>query len=345
MRRNLCLCALAIAAVAGAVTGRAALADDETRDVTIQIAAPLEAADCSASPATITVLGLVIDVSAASIETQNTVAPTPVPTPQPGDDGTHSHSGGVTGGQPTGCYYYCPPSPTVTPQATVSCGSLVIGQTVEVKLTGDAAPLTAVEVRQDGSAVEPEIQAPVQAIAAQSIMLLGLSIDISGAGLDGADDSGESSQPIDPTQLVIGQFVEVKLASTSAPLEATALELKNFTNRLILDLSDADGNAINDVDANGNSLDDIQVDVSDMVIVETSAGINATAPPSRQWKRVRLHVDTPGSLSIGGLPTGAATIIVRRLHDGVTSVGRRGAMVGANGSRLIHLQLHPVRSH
>lgn len=343
MRRNLCLCALAMAAIAGAVSRRPALADDETRDVTTRITAPLEAADCAATPATITVLGLVIDVSAATIEAQSSAPPTPTPAPQPGDDGTHSHSGGgVTGGQPTGCYYYCTPSPTATPQSSASCGTLVLGQTVEVTLAGDAAPLAAIDVRQDGNQTEPELQAPVQAIDAGAITLLGLNVDVSGAGLDGSDDTGVSSQPIALTQLVTGQFVEVELGSASAPLKAAALEVKNFANQLQLDVRDANGNAIDDVDVNRDPVDDVQVDISDMVIVQSSTGVNTA--PSRQLKRVRLHAVANGGLTLGGLPTGAATIIVRRLSNGVTSADRRGAMVTANGSRVIHLRLHPLRS-
>src|SRR5205814_8556043 len=79
---------------------RHSVADDETGDTDIDIQAPLEAADCGASPPTITVLGLTIDVSAATFG-HGDGADDPTPTPEAVDDGGVSHSGGS---RPPGCY-------------------------------------------------------------------------------------------------------------------------------------------------------------------------------------------------------------------------------------------------
>lgn len=109
------------------------LADDETQDTEITVRATLDATDCAATPATITVLGLTIDVSTATIDAQHGTA----------DDGsaddssTSHHGGGGRGGNdvaPGGCYYCATPPPTPTPTAapvaagTSGCAALVVGQ-------------------------------------------------------------------------------------------------------------------------------------------------------------------------------------------------------------------------
>ncbi len=348
MKRNALISLVSIFVLAlAALSSRPAAADDETQDVDIKIVAPLDATDCTASPPTITVLGLTIDVSGATIDVQASATPVPTPaaTPSPGDDGTHHSSRPAGNPQQPGCYYYCAPTPPAAQPTSAGCAALVLNQIVEVKLPSDALPLTATAVKQDGSQSEDEVQAPIQSIdtAGQTITVLGLTIDVSGAGVDGADDSGSSSTPIDLTQLQQGQFVEVKLASNTPPLTATELEVKNFANQLEIEMDDANGNAIDDVDAAGNPVDDITVDVSDMVVVQNPPAANGTST-GRKLKRIHLHAGTNGSVALTGLPTGAATITVTRTNNGVTTVGRRGLMVWANTTRSIRLRLRS-RSH
>jgi hypothetical protein len=176
-------------------------ADSGGDESEIEIKAPLEAVNCTAVPPTITVLGLTIDISQASIGQ--------------GDGEDETSSGTV-----------------------LTCDALVVGQVVEVELASDLANtttglLTALKVDAEGEECEDDdcvdIQAPIQAAdpVGQTITLLGLTIDISQAEIDGDDDE-EAGQGLDPTQLIVGQFVEVKLASNQSPLTATEIEIKNF---------------------------------------------------------------------------------------------------------------------
>lgn len=347
MKRNALISLVSISAlVIAAFSARPVAADDETHDVEIKIVAPLDAADCSASPPTISVLGLTIDVSAATIEAQSSATPVPTPTtpPTPGDDGTHHGSRPVPSpGQP-GCYYYCPPTPLAAQPNSAGCSALTVGQAVEVKLGSDALPLVATDVKQDTSSPsEDEVQAPLQGAdaTAQTITVLGLTIDVSGAGVDGSDDDGSSSTPIDLTQLTQGQFVDVKLASSTAPLTATQLEVKNFTNQIAVEMDDANGNALDDVDAAGNPVDDITADVSELVVVQNPPAANGTST-GRRLKRIRLHAGTNGTLALTGLPTGTAVIRVTRTSNGVTTIGRRGVIVRGNTTRSVRIRLRPL---
>ena len=332
-------------------------ADDETHDTEIRITAPIDSTSCGTTPPTITVLGLSIDVSGAGFDatTSSSATPSPTPAATAGDDGTKTHGGRVTGGAPTStCYYYCPPS---VPTPSAGCAALVAGQTVEVKVKTDGASLTATEVDQKAGAANVEVQAPIKSIDAtvKQIAILGLSVDVSGAGLDGSDDKDETSQPIDLSELVSGQFVEVQLVSSVPPLVATALDVKNFTNQIEVSIEDSNGNPIEDVDGNGNVVDDVKVDVIETVSVLSTAptpvptpltyyGVPigpppAVATPARELKQLHLHTGSHGSLTVSGLPTGRATILVKRSHGRIVTVARRNVVVRGNSSRSVHLHL------
>ena len=348
---------LAVAvAMIPAVPAHRAVADDETHDTEIKVQAVLDAVSCDAVPPTITVLGMTIDVSTARIEGPGSTAPdsTPSATPEPGDDGNHSHGGGSNDPLPGGCYY-CPrpstpvPTPAVpnaVPAAT-GCAALVAGQPVEVTLASDRTPLVATEVKQDGQGnaqikdTPIRIEAPIREIdaTAETITVLGLTIDVASAELNGADDesSDGNSQPIDFSRLMMGQFVEVKLASSAAPLTATELELKNFTNQVQVEIEDASGNAVQDVDDDGNPVDDIQVDIIETIMVQNPA---APAGTPRVKKVLQLHTTSNGIRRLGGLASGHAKIQVTRVNHGVISRGRRRFPVRGNTARFVHVRLH-----
>jgi hypothetical protein len=342
---------LAKLAIGGAVFATVALpthrvaADDETHDTEIRITAPIDSTSCGATPSTITVLGLSIDVSSARFDAtaSSSAAPSPTPAATAGDDGTKTHGGRVSGGSPTStCYYYCPPS---VPTPSAGCAALVAGQTVEVKVKADGASLTATEVGQKTGAANVEVQAPIQTIDAtlKQITILGLTVDVSGAGLDGSDDKDETSQPIDLSELVSGQFVEVQLVSSVPPLVATELDVKNFANQIEVSIEDRDGHPIDDVDGN----ETVSVSSTAPTPVPTPPtyyGVPiglppAVATPARERKQLHLHGSSHGRVTVSGLPTGRATILVKRSHGGIVTVARRNVVVRSNSSRSVHLQL------
>jgi hypothetical protein len=343
--------ALAIAAL----PAQRAAADDETHDTEIRITAPIDTTNCAATPATITVLGLSIDVSAAGFDVASSATATPTATPAAtaADDGTRGH-GSKSSRFPTtpGCYYYCPTPPPS------SCPSLVAGQTVEVKLKSDSTPLVATEVSQNVSAANVAVQAPIQTInaATSELTILGLTVDVSGAGLAGSDDRDEASQPIDVSELIAGQFAEVQLTGATPPLVAAELEVKNFANQIDVSVEDSSGKRVEDVDAHGNAIDDVSVDVVQTVSVVSGAPAPAptpltyygvpigpapapTAPVSHESKHLRLRGTSNGRLTVSGLATGRAIIVITRVHGGVTTQARRAIAVKSNIHRSVHLRL------
>ncbi|MBI1814627.1 MAG: hypothetical protein HYR72_06595 [Deltaproteobacteria bacterium] len=349
MKTTMQLSVLAATVLALALSpARRAAADDETFDTEIKMQASLDATNCDATPPTVTVLGLTIDVSTATIEVESGAAD-----PGEADDSTsHRHgSGGGNDPAPGGCYY-CAPPPTPTPTAapiaapiTNGCAGLVVGKLVEVRLASDSTPLIATSVKQTGNGnAETEIKAPIQGIDAGSITLLGLSVDVSGAGIDGSDNDDQSSEAIDPSQLMVGQFAEVKLASSTLPLVATELEVKNFANQVEVEIEDNHGNAINDVDDDGNPVDDISVDVVALTTVQNPTPANTAVGTvgGRTGKRLHFHTNANGNCTLNGLPTGFAKVVVTRVQAGTTSVSRRIARVRGNETRRIRIRLRPI---
>lgn len=343
-RRNIHRTLIAATAVAVAtLPAYRAFADDETDDVEIKLVAPLDATDCAATPATITVLGLAIDVSAARIETQSSGGAGAVSSPilaSGGDDGEgHNgrHGGDVTPNCPT--YYGCTTQPTPVPTPVVSgCAALVVGQIVEVELASDNAPLKATQVKQGGGDTRIKIEAPIQAVSADGLTLtvLGLNIGIGAAELNGTDDHGDdnANQPIDASELMVGAFVEVRLASNAAPLTATELELKNFSNQVEVEVEDAHGQHINDVDRNGSPVNSVQVDVLEAIVVAP-----AGSTPQHVRKLVHFHSTSNGRFTLCGLPTGRARIVVSRVHDGVTELDRRNVTIRGDRSSATRVRL------
>ncbi len=102
MKHNVLVSFAAVAALTlGALPAHRAAADTGGDQESTAIVAPLDATDCSATPPTISLLGLTIDVSSADF-------------------------GGA------------------------SCTDLVVGQIVEVTLASSSPPLSATEVHQEG---------------------------------------------------------------------------------------------------------------------------------------------------------------------------------------------------
>lgn len=273
-----------------------AVADDEGENTKIEIKAPLEAVNCAGVPPTITVLGLVIDIGQAKIEND-----------EEEDDDVNEIPG--------------------------VCADLVVGHVVEVRLASDlpnttTGLLTALKVEEEGEDCDDddcvEVEAPIQAVdqIGQTITVLGLVIDISHAEIEGDDDDdeGEGGSQADASQLIVGQFVEVELASSQAPFVADEIEIKNFGNEVELEVVDADGNEVEDDD------DDVEIQVT--VTATASAPAPGVKAPSKGGKKVlKFHARSNGSTVLNGLPTGAAKVVVTRLRDGRKSTAKASAKI------------------
>jgi len=227
---------LVLLALAFVLAPASRVAAHEEGNSVITLRAPLDAADCAATPPTITVLGLTIDVSTASIHAGGDDGED-----GEGDDGDDEDGNG--GG----------------------CAALVPGALVRVVLASDATPLVATQVKQIGEDDEGvEIRAPIQAddSGAMTVTLLGLVIDVSTAGLDGG------APPVDFTKVVVGQIAEAHLDATKLPaLVATTLEVTDVGSDVDVEVDDPSGTEIddptNDVDVN--------VDITKTVTVHNGA--------------------------------------------------------------------------
>lgn len=281
----------------GAFAVRLAVADENPENVKIQIKAPLEAVDCVSTPATITLLGLTIDISLATFDAD--------------EDG-----------------------------AILTCADLTVGRVVEATLASDIGPLSALKIDAEGEECEAEdcveIEAPIQAIdptPPATITVLGLVVDISQADLEADDEEGT---PIDLSQLIVGQFVEMKLASNQPPLVATELEVKNFNNAVDLELLDSKGIEVND---------DVGIDVSVTATIASNAPAGAlsarTAKPAT--KVFKFHARSNGRIILHGLPTGSAKIVVTRLNGRAKSKATSSATILADTTQPLSVKLKPSR--
>ena len=268
--------------VATAFAVQFAVADSGGDGAEIEIKAPVEAVNCLGVPPTVTLLGLIIDVS------------------QVKDD----------------------------EDEPFNCASLVVGQVVEVGLASDVPNattglLTAVEIEQEGDEGCGEddcvkIEGPIQSVdpVGHTITILGLTIDISQANIDG-DDEGEDDQPSAPLTLIAGQFVEVKLASNVPPLVATEIEVKNSGTGIEVDVVDQNGNEIEDDD------DDVQVVATVTPIVSKTAGIKSKGGK----KTLTFSAHSNGKVRLSGLPAGKAKLAITRIHATGKSTGKASALI------------------
>ncbi len=296
------------AAIVLAFDASAVRANDEGKDVAVKVEAALEAAACTGSPATVTLLGLNIDVTKAKFEV--------------GDDGGDDDDDVSIPG---------------------ACTGLITGARVEAKLVDDIDPLTAIEVEQEGDDDDDgsELQAPLQAVdpASGQITVLGLNIDASAAALDGEDDDcdEDGAQPLDLSQLTLGQFVEVHLDESKLPaLVATRLEVKNFTNQIEIDLEDEHGEDIDDDSPT------VKADAAVTVMVRIPARKGQRARVVRQT--VHINQTAKGRFTLSGLPKGMAKIQITRELGGVKWAARRNVKVLPDTTRTVRIRLRKTRA-
>ncbi len=195
-------------AVAILATGTVVAKADETQDVAVKIKAPVTSTACTATPPTISVLTLNVDVSQAVFD--------------------------VEGGQAATCASLVPGQTVEV--AVVNDSEPLEATKVDVESSDESE--MEMEIQAPVQAVDP---------TAQTLTLLGLGIDASSAQFEGDDDSDHASQPLDFSRIAVGQVVEVKLDPAKLPaFVATEIEVNNFTNQISVTLLDPTGQPVDD---------------------------------------------------------------------------------------------------
>lgn len=249
---------------------------EDPADLSVEIQAPLDAQNNATTPPTVTVLGLTLPVAASS----------------------SSASSRAHGADDPG---FVPPAVST-------------GQLVKVELLSDTPPLTAQSYAVVGAYDQSiKIKAPVQAVnaAGLTVTLLGLTVDISTAVLDGQNDDNSVSIPIAAAGLAVGQNAEITLDPAKLlALVAIKIEVRNFTNQLSLHIEDQHGVEIE------NETEAIQIEVEQHLSLLDSNG-------KRIKKTVHLETETHnGALDLSGLSPGRARVTLIRhgktLHKNVT---------------------------
>jgi hypothetical protein len=181
---------------------------------------------------------------------------------------------------------------------------VAVGQIIKVELVGDTLPLTASSY-SDVSAYEQNIKlkAPVQAVDAvnKTITVLGLTVDISTATADGANDDHSLSVPIATASLVVGQNAEIYLDGTKLPaLSALRIQVRNFSNQVAVHMTKEHGAEIE------NEVEAIHVEVEQKISVLDSHGkkVNKTSHQVTETHN--------GVFDLSGLSPGRARITVVR---------------------------------
>ena len=325
--RNVVIAAAAL--LFGFGSARLALAHDSGSEpnappmMTFEIEAPIDATSCASMPPTATLLGLPIDLTNATFVAG------------------HSDDGEDDGDEPT-------PMP---PPAAMTCADLVVGDTLEVLLASDTAPLAATQV---GPGHELELLGPIQMIDpnAQTLTVFGLTVDASTAAAGGNCGGGGDHQggnesedhwahaptPIDLTTLAVGQFVKVTLDPAKLPtLVATRVDLQHAGNQMQVDLEDQDGNEVND------DADSVDVTVDQKAVVAVQKMVHGVAKVRHVSRSLHFQMKTHGSFTVNGLANGRARIHVTRTTGGATSHGKGVATVRPNQSNTVKLRLRPLR--
>jgi len=257
-------------------------------DHDIEIEAPLEAVNCLGVPPTVTVLGLVIDISQAKGEEDETL-----------------NCAALLVGELI----------EVKLASDVPNSTTGLLTAVKVETEGE-------ECDYDDECVE--IEAPIQAVdtIGNTITVLGLVIDISKAEIEG-DEEGELEDhnegeddydhPHAPITLIAGQFVEVKLASNVPPLIATEVEVKHSGTGIEIEIVDQDGDEIEDED------DDIQV------VATVTPSLKSGVKGGKKTLTFRAHSN--GRVRLSGLPAGKAKLAITRIHSSGKSTGKASALI------------------
>jgi hypothetical protein len=258
--------------------------------VEVKVEAPLDSTpDCTAASPAISVLGLTIDISKASLNKE-----------------------GWGGG-------------------TFACTDLTAGQMVKVTLASDAIPLVATELemgeddcRCDRAAVK--ISAPLVSITTSTstpptttVTVLGtLSVDITNAFLVGGED-----QTVTLADLMVGEFVKMILPSNTAPLTAQVVEVETPASEVEFRVFDHKRHHVDDGD-----------------VKDVSAAVTVTKAKN---KVVTLHTTSSGNFRVANMPSGQAKVVVTRVNSGQKSQAANLVKVKARTTKSVSIILKPVK--
>jgi hypothetical protein len=272
-----------------ALPAHRAMADDESDELEFRVEGTLEAVDCTAQ--TINVLGLTIGIGGARLDTAGDV-----------------------------------------------CTDFVVGEQVEARLASDIAGATsgnlkAGRVKSNGnSGAPPRLKGPIQAISADKsdMRILGKKVDISQGRLEGMDDSMHPNHnvPADPSQMIVGQFVQVRLVGSTPPFVAEEVEIENFKNEIEVELENEHGVEIHDL---------VKIEVHNHTLITPAAASPLDGATVRRSKTRDFKHKSHGKFTLRGLFTGEAKIIIEReVHGHHNRVGR---VVKVRGDRTGHLKV------
>jgi hypothetical protein len=315
-----------VLALAAWATPRALADDDDDDHAEIKITAPLEAVDCAGG--SIVVLGLSIDIHNATLRGDD------CDDDDDDDEGEDEHDDDLMNNDDDD-------DDDDQGDCRLACEDLVAGQAVEVRMASDIPPLVATEVRVESGddddddedllngsdEEEVEIEAPIQAIdeVGRTIRVLGLTVNVGGAEIEGEDDCEHDDDDEDDDlatgsllddddcevqagfeDLIVGQFVEVELASSLPPFSATEVEIEDFSNQVEVDVEAPDGEDLEEIVA--SSLSDFTISIKTRVKIQKRSG-------GRTVTRVlRLQAPVEGShFMLSGLPPGPAKIEIEGL--------------------------------
>jgi hypothetical protein len=259
--------------------------------IQIFVEAPLDSApDCTATPPTISVLGLSIDISKATLNKE-----------------------GWGGG-------------------TLTCTDLTAGQTVTAILASAAPPLAATEVNvMEGGCwcdhrgwADVEVSAPLMSITTgtstpptTTVTVLGtLDVNITNAFLVAGWGA-----PITLQDLVVGQYVKMTLASNIPPLTAEVVEVENPGSLVTFQVYDENHHHVDDGDVK-----DVSADVT-----VTEAG----------KKPMTFHTTSSGDFGVANMPSGQSKVVVTRVNSGQASQASNVVNVNAK-TKNVSITLKPV---
>ncbi|MEI6236114.1 MAG: DUF5666 domain-containing protein [Planctomycetota bacterium] len=302
---------------------------DDGGDLEIAIKAPVQAVDTVAG--TITVLGLVINVPATAFtvggEHHGGGHHSAIKARHEGESGGGGNTGGGDNSGGDDGDDDNDGDPTNTTPLTLD--TLIVGQFIEIKMSTDVAPLTAVEVSDAGGyTVNPKIHGTIQAVdtVANTVTVLGATIDISTATIDGCNDDDSETVATDAIVLAVGQSVSITLDPAQLPLlVATSVNVKNFTNQIDVELEDNHGNHVGDDDT-----EDTTVDVTQSVKVVNTV----TGKISKKTVHIRTKTRT-GKISLAGLAPGKAKLVITRKGKSY----RKMVTIAANGTSSIKVKV------
>ncbi len=215
----------------------------------------------------------------------------------------------------------------------LTCTDLQPGQVVKVTLQDQTSPLAATEVElgrscEDRSVVK--VTAPLNSISISAlpytVSVLGssgvITVDISNAEL-----VGEDGQPIALGQLIVGQFVTMKLTSNvpaTSGVPFTAYFVKSMVPGAVVDFDifDRHGHAVND-------------ETNDV-----SSTVTFTRPGKGAARTVTLHATSNGQFSVANLPKGQAKLAVTRVNNGQKSKGASTVQVSSKTTQNVRVTLN-----